>query len=82
MNFTSRLEVTKKISIKALDFEKLPLKFSSTNYIGNNFLNITCSSFNRSGQNNLTSSLIKNKEKILLANPFTSRSRNENVIKL
>ena len=82
MNFTSRLAVAKKISIKALDFEKLPRKFSGTNYIGNAFLNITRSSSNRGGKDNLTSSLTKNKGKILFAKPLTSRSRNENAIKL
>ena len=82
MNFTSRLAVAKKISIKALDFEKLPRKFSGTHYIGNAFLNITRSSSNRGGKDNLTSSLTKNKGKILFAKPLTSRSRNENAVKL
>ena len=82
INFTSRLAVAKKISIKALDFEKLPRKFSGSNYLGNAFLNITRSSSNRGPKDNLTSSLTKNKGKILFAKPLTSRSRNENAIKL
>ena len=82
INFTSRLAVAKKISIKALDFEKLPQKFNGANYIGNAFLNITRSSSNRGGKDNLTSSLTKNKGKMLFAKPLTSRSRNENAIKL
>ena len=82
INFTSRLAVAKKISIKALDFEKLPRKFNGANYIGNAFLNITRSSSNRGGKDNLTSSLTKNKGKMLFAKPLTSRSRNENAIKL
>ena len=82
MNFTSRLAVAKKISIKALDFEKLPRKFSGSNYMGNAFLNITRSSSNRGPKDNLTSSLTKNKGKMLFAKPLTSRSRNENAIKL
>ena len=82
INFTSRLAVAKKISIKALDFEKLPRKFIGPNYMGNAFLNITRSSSNRGGKDNLTSSLTKNKGKILFAKPLTSRSRNENAIKL
>ena len=81
INFASRLAVAKKISIKALDFEKLPHKFGS-NYMGNAFLNITRSSSNRGGKDNLTSSLTKNKGKMLFAKPLTSRSRNENAIKL
>jgi len=32
INFSSRLVVAKKISIKDLDFEKLPRKFSGINY--------------------------------------------------
>ena len=82
INFTSRLAAAKKISIKALDFEKLPQKFNGANYIGNAFLNITRSSSNRGGKDNLTSSLTKNKGKMLFAKPLTSRSRNENAIKL
>ena len=82
INFTTRLAVAKKISIKALDFEKLPRKFSGSNYMGNAFLNITRSSSNRGPKDNLTSSLTKNKGKILFAKPLTSRSRNENAIKL
>ena len=82
INFSSRLAVAKKISIKALDFEKLPRKFSGMNYAGNTFLNITRSSSNRGGKDNLTSSLSKQKGKIFFAKPLTSRSRNENAIKL
>ena len=82
INFTSRIAVAKKISIKALDFEKLPRKFSGSNYMGNAFLNITRSSSNRGPKDNLTSSLTKNKGKMLFAKPLTSRSRNENAIKL
>ena len=82
INFSSRLAVAKKISIKALDFEKLPRKFSGINYAGNTFLNITRSSSNRGGKDNLTSSLSKQKGKIFFAKPLTSRSRNENAIKL
>ena len=82
INFSSRLAVAKKISIKALDFEKLPRKFSGINYAGNAFLNITRSSSNRGGKDNLTSSLSKQKGKIFFAKPLTSRSRNENAIKL
>ena len=82
INFATRLAVAKKISIKALDFEKLPRKFSGSNYMGNAFLNITRSSSNRGPKDNLTSSLTKNKGKILFAKPLTSRSRNENAIKL
>ena len=82
INFSSRLAVAKKISIKALDFEKLPRKFSGINYAGNTFLNITRSSSNRGGKDNLTSSLSKQKGKIFFGKPLTSRSRNENAIKL
>ena len=82
INFSSHLAVAKKISIKALDFEKLPRKFSGINYAGNTFLNITRSSSNRGGKDNLTSSLSKQKGKIFFAKPLTSRSRNENAIKL
>ena len=81
-NFSSRLSGSKKISIKALDFEKLPRKFSGINYAGNTFLNITRSSSNRGGKDNLTSSLSKQKGKIFFGKPLTSRSRNENAIKL
>ena len=82
INFSSRLAVAKKISIKALDFEKLPRKFSGINYAGNTFLNITRSSSNRGGKDNLTSSLSKQKGKVFFGKPLTSRSRNENAIKL
>ena len=82
INFASRLTVAKKISIKALDFEKLPRKFSGSNYMGNAFLNITRSSSNRGAKDNMTSSLTKNKGKMLFSKPLTSRSRNENAIKL
>ena len=70
----------KKISIKALDFGKLPKKLMSTNFKTNNFLNITKSSSNI--MDNLPSSLGKQNKRNFFMKPMTSRSRNDNAIKL
>ena len=57
VTFEPKLALAKKISIKALDFDKLPKKLMSTNFKTNNFLNITKSSSNI--MDNLPSSLGK-----------------------
>ena len=82
LNFEQKLNLQHKISIKALDFEKLPKKLMSSNLNGNGFLNITRSSSNL-GIENLPSSLSKQtKKSSYFVKPMTSRSRNDNVIKL
>ena len=81
LNFEQKLNLQHKISIKALDFEKLPKKLMSSNLNGNGFLNITRSSSNL-GIENIPSSLGKQTKKSYFVKPMTSRSRNDNVIKL
>ena len=80
ISFEPKLSLAKKISIKALDFGKLPKKFMSTNFKTNNFLNITRSSSNI--MENLPSSLGKQSKRNYFMKPMTSRSRNDNAIKL
>ena len=82
INFEPKLTISKKISIKALDFEKLPKKFVGSNFKANTFLNITRSSSNL-GIENLPSTLSRqNNKKIYFVKPMTSRSRNQNAIRL
>ena len=81
MNFEPKLTLARKISIKALDFEKLPKKLVGSNFKANTFLNITRSSSNL-GIDNLPSSLSKQNKKTYFVKPMTSRSRNDNAIKL
>ena len=82
INFEPKLTISKKISIKALDFEKLPKKFVCSNFKANTFLNITRSSSNL-GIENLPSTLSRqNNKKIYFMKPMTSRSRNQNAIRL
>ena len=80
ITFEPKLSLAKKISIKALDFGKLPKKLMSTNFKTNNFLNITRSSSNI--MENLPSSLGKHTKRNYFMKPMTSRSRNDNAIKL
>ena len=80
MIFEPKLSLAKKISIKALDFGKLPKKLLSTNFKTNNFLNITRSSSNI--MENLPSSLGKQSKRNYFMKPMTSRSRNDNAIRL
>ena len=80
ISFEPKLSSTKKISIKALDFGKLPKKLMSINYKTNNFLNITRSSSNI--MENLPSSLGKQSKRNYFMKPMTSRSRNDNAIRL
>ena len=81
MNFEQNLNLARKISIKALDFEKLPKKLMGSNFKANTFLNITRSSSNL-GIDNLPSSLGRQNKKTYFVKPMTSRSRNDNAIKL
>ena len=81
MNFEPKLSLARKISIKALDFEKLPKKLGNSNFKANTFLNITRSSSNLF-IDNLPSSLGKQNKKTYFVKPMTSRSRNNNAIKL
>ena len=81
INFNSQLSSTKKISIKSLDFDKLPKIFNGINYGGNAFLNVTKSPSNKT-KKNITSSLPKQKGKTFYGKPLTSRNRNENAVKL
>ena len=81
MNFESKMNLPRKISIKALDFEKLPKKLVGTNFKANTFLNITRSSSNLC-IDNLPSSLGRQNKKTYFVKPMTSRSRNDNIIKL
>ena len=81
INFESKLTLARKISIKALDFEKLPKKLISSNFKANTFLNITRSSSNLC-IDNLPSSLGKQNKKTYFVKPMTSRSRNDYAIKL
>ena len=81
INFESKLNLAGKISIKALDFEKLPKKIVGTNFKANTFLNITRSSSNLC-IDNLPSSLNKQNKNQYFVKPMTSRSRNDNAIKL
>ena len=81
MNFEPKLSLARKISIKALDFEKLPKKLVNSNFKTNTFLNITRSSSNLF-IDNLPSSLGKQNKKTYFVKPMTSRSRNDNAIKL
>ena len=80
MSFDPKLSLAKKISIKALDFGKLPKKLIGSNFKTNTFLNITRSSSNI--MDNLPSSLGKHNKKSYFMKPMTSRSRNDNAIKL
>ena len=80
VTFEPKLALAKKISIKALDFDKLPKKLMSTNFKTNNFLNITKSSSNI--MDNLPSSLGKQNKRNFFFFFMTSRSRNDNAIKL
>ena len=80
INFEPKLSLAKKISIKALDFGKLPKKLMGSNFKTNNFLNITRSSSNI--MDNLPSSLGKQNKRSYFMKPLTSRSRNDNAIKL
>ena len=80
INFEPKLSLAKKISIKALDFGKLPKKLMGSNFKTNNFLNITRSSSNI--MDNLPSSLGKQNKRSYFMKPMTSRSRNDNAIKL
>ena len=80
MSFDPKLSLAKKISIKALDFGKLPKKLIGSNFKTNTFLNITRSSSNL--MDNLPSSLGKHNKKSYFMKPMTSRSRNDNAIKL
>ena len=61
MSFEPKLSLAKKISIKALDFGKLPKKLIGSNFKTNTFLNITRSSSNI--MDNLPSSLGKQNKK-------------------
>ena len=81
ITFEPKLSIAKRISIKALDFEKLPKKFMSSNFKENTFFNITKSSSNL-GIDNMQSSLRKQNKNTYYVKPLTSRSRNDNVIKL
>ena len=81
MNFEPKLTLARKISIKALDFEKLPKKLVGSNFKANTFLNITRSSSNLC-IDGLPSSLGKQNKKTYFVKPMTSRSRNDNAIKL
>ena len=80
MNLDPKLSLAKKISIKALDFGKLPKKLTSSTFKTNTFLNITRSSSNII--DNLPSSFGKQNKKTYFMKPMTSRSRNDNAIKL
>ena len=79
INFEPKLNLARKISIKALDFEKLPKKIVGSK--ANTFLNITRSSSNLC-IDGLPSSLGKQNKKTYFVKPMTSRSRNDNAIKL
>ena len=81
INFEPKLSLARKISIKALDFEKLPKKLVGSNFKANTFLNITRSSSNLC-VDNLPSSLGRQNKKTYFVKPMTSRSRNDNAIKL
>ena len=81
INFEPKLSLARKISIKALDFEKLPKKLVGSNFKANTFLNITRSSSNLC-IDNLPSSLGRQNKKTYFVKPMTSRSRNDNAIKL
>ena len=81
INFEPKLNLARKISIKALDFEKLPKKLVGSNYKANTFLNITRSSSNLCIEG-LPSSLSKQNKKTYFVKPMTSRSRNDNAIRL
>ena len=80
MSFEPKLSLAKKISIKALDFGKIPQKLIGSNFKTNTFLNITKSSSNI--MDNIPSSLGKQNKKNYFMKPMTSRSRNDNAIKL
>ena len=80
MSFEPKLSLAKKITIKALDFGKLPKKLIGSNFKTNTFLNITRSSSNI--MDNLPPSLGKQNKKTYFMKPMTSRSRNDNAIKL
>ena len=80
MSFEPKLSLAKKISIKALDFGKIPKKLIGSNFKTNTFLNITKSSSNI--MDNIPSSLGKQNKKNYFMKPMTSRSRNDNAIKL
>ena len=81
LNFEPKMNIARKISIKALDFEKLPKKLVGSNFNAKTFLNITRSSSNLC-IDNLPSSLGRQNKKTYFVKPMTSRSRNENAIKL
>ena len=81
LNFEPKLNLPRKISIKALDFEKLPKKLVGSNFKANTFLNITRSSSNLC-IDNLPSSLGRQNKKTYFVKPMTSRNRNDNSIKL
>ena len=80
MTFEPKLSLAKKISIKALDFGKLPKKLVGSNFKTNTFLNITRSTSNI--MDNMPSSLGKQNKRSYFVKPMTSRSRNDNAIKL
>ena len=82
INFEPKLTISKKISIKALDFEKLPKKFVGSNFKANTFLNITRSSSNLGIENIPLTLNRQNNKKIYFVKPMTSRSRNQNPIRL
>ena len=79
--FEPKMNLARKISIKALDFDKLPKKLVGSNFKTNTFLNITRSSSNL-GIDNLPSSLGRQNKKTFFVKPMTSRSRNDIAIKL
>ena len=81
INFNSQLGVSKKISIKSLDFNKLPKIFNGTTYAGNAFLNVTKSPSTRKNENKM-SSVPKDKGKTFYAKSLTSRNKNNNAVRL
>jgi hypothetical protein len=81
MNLEPKLTVPRKISIKALDIEKLPKKFINSNNKMSTFLNITRSSSNQIIEG-IPSSLNKQNKKSYYVKPMTSRRREPDAIKL
>ena len=77
INFDQKVH---KISIKALDLEKLPKPPKNTNFKQNAFLNMTKSTSNIIDI--IPSSIDKQMKKTYMVKPMTSRGRNDNSIKL
>ena len=81
ININPQGAIGKKISIKALDFAKLPKKFTVSNYSNNAFLNLTKSFSSRVPKEKAT---LNNKPKVTscFMKPITSRNKNQTAIKL